>query len=526
MSLMLKRHYMLLNLLVLTPGLLTLGMGDQRIIAYTAPGNLSVVETSADYINSVALFDESVVHFIQILISDEDYQQMISTYQQTGVREYFHADVIIDGVRVKDVGLRLKGNASLRAALGGMEGFGTAGRSQFNPENMPGFGQDGAIPKFDPENMPGFGRDGAMPQLDLENMPGFNQQGAAPDGRARPEDEMPETPAGGIFERGGGGLGQNTQIPLLIKFDEFVSGQTYQGYSRLAIRSSGISYDPSMLQEPVTNYVFRLAGLPATQTAYAGVQLNEEAEQLFTISEVIDETYLEGYFPNPDGVLYKAELNATMSYQGEDPSAYASSFTQETRKNEADFAHLIAFLRFLSKSDEAAFASQLPDYLDVESFAAYLAINNLLVNSDSMAGMDNNFYFYYDDISGCMTVLMWDGNESLGKLGGGANYDLYFQVGSGLGGRMGRGSNQLITRFLANPTFKALYEAKLEQVYQEAFLSGAIEGQIQAYTSIIRQANQERTLVDQNSYELAVTEVVDFITQRSAYLSSTPLLGE
>ena len=174
------------------------------------------------------------------------------------------------------MGLRLKGNASLRAALGGMEGFGTAGRSQFNPENMPGFGQDGA----------------------------------------RPEYEMPETPAGGIFERGGGGLGQNTQIPLLIKFDEFVSGQTYQGYSRLAIRSSGISYDASMLQEPVTNYVFRLAGLPATQTAYAGVQLNEEAEQFFTISGVIDETYLEGYFPNPDGVLYKAELNATMSYQG------------------------------------------------------------------------------------------------------------------------------------------------------------------------------------------------------------------
>ena len=486
MSLMLKRHYMLLILLVLIPGLLTLGMGDQRIIAYTVPGNLSVVEASADYTNSVALFDESVVHSIQILISDEDYQQMISTYQQTGVKDYFQADVIIDGVRVDDVGLRLKGNASLRAALGGMEGFGTAGRSQFNPENMPGFGQDGA----------------------------------------RPEYEMPETPAGGIFERGGGGLGQNTQIPLLIKFDEIVSGQTYQGYSRLAIRSSGISYDASMLQEPITNYVFRLAGLPAARTAYTGLQLNGKPEQLFIISEVIDETYLEGYFPNPDGVLYKAELNATMSYQGEDPSAYASSFTQETRKNEADFAPLIAFLRFLSESDEAAFASQLPDYLDVESLAAYLAVNNLLVNSDSMAGMDNNFYFYYDDISGRMTVLMWDGNESLGKLGGGANYDLYFQGGSGLGGRMGRDSNQLITRFLANPTFKALYEAKLEQVYQQAFLSGAIERQIQAYTSIIRQANQERTLVDQNSYELAVAEVLDFITQRSAYLSSTPLLGE
>jgi spore coat protein CotH len=35
-----------------------------------------------------------------------------------------------------------------------------------------------------------------------------------------------------------------------------------------------------------------------------------------------------------------------------------------------------------------------------------------------------------------------------------------------MGGRMVSGSNLLITRFLANPTFMALYEAKLEQVYK------------------------------------------------------------
>jgi spore coat protein CotH len=323
-------------------------------------------------------------------------------------------------------------------------------------------------------------------------------------------------------------MGQNTQVPVLIKFDEFVSGQTYQGYSRLAIRSAGVSYDASMLQEPLTNYVFRLAGLPATQTAYAGVQINDEAEQLFTISEAIDETYLEGYFENSDGVLYKAELNATMTYQGEDPSAYASSFKQETRQNDADLAPLIAFLRFLSESDQDTFANELPDYLDVDSFAAYLASNNLLVNTDSMAGMGNNFYFYYDHLSRRMTVLMWDGNESLGKLGGSASYDLYFQGQSGMGrgGRMGGGTNQLITRFLADESFKALYEQQLEQIYAQAFQSGAIVEQIDTYAALISQANQTRELVDADVYEAAMASVLDFIAQRSAYLSSTSLLGD
>ena len=541
MSLTFKRHYKLLLLLVLLLVLLVLGLGSQRIIAYTVPGDLSVLAAASNYDNQVALFDESSVHAIQIIISDDEYQQMITTYQQTGEKEYFHADVIIDGVRVDNVGLRLKGNASLRTVLGGTGGGGMAGKlpfnnimpgegqegdlPQFDPENLPRFNQDGGQFQFDPGNQPGFGQDGALPQFDPGELPDFGQRGAAPGGRVRPEGALPNMPGGEGMARAGGGMGQNFQIPLLIKFDEFVSGQTYQGYTRLAIRSAGVSYDAAMLQEPVTNFVFRLSGLPAAQTAYAGVRINADAQQLFVISEVIDETYLENYFTNPDGVLYKAELNATMSYRGEDPSAYAGSFTQETRQQDADFAPLISFLRFISEADEATFASQLPDYLDVDTFATYLAINNLLVNTDSMAGMGNNFYFYYDEASDRMTVLYWDGNESLSRLGGGATYDLYFQGGSGLGGRMGGGSNQLINRFLGNSTYKALYEAKLQQVYQQAFFGGAIEEQIDAYASVILHANQERELVDQASYELAVSEVLDFISQRGAYLSSTTLLG-
>lgn len=525
MSLTFKRHYKLLLLLVLLPVLLVLGLGNQRIIAYTVRGDLSVLAAASNFENQVNLFDGSTVHTIQIIISEDDYQQMITTYQQTGGKDYFHASVIIDGVRVENVGLRLKGNASLRSALGGMGGGGMPGRLPFG-DNMPSLGQEGDLPQFDPENLPRFNQDGTLPQFDPDELPNFGQRGAAPGGRVQPEGALPNIPGGEQMPRAVGRMGQNSQIPFLIKFDEFVSGQTYQGYTRLAIRSSGISYNAAMLQEPVTNSVFRLAGLPAAQTAYAGVQINGDAEQLFIISEVLDETYLESYFVNPDGVLYKAELNATMSYQGEDPSAYANSFTQETRRQDADFAPLISFLRFISESDDATFANQLPDFLDVDSFATYLAINNLLVNTDSMAGMGNNFYFYYDDISERMTVLYWDGNESLSQLGGGVNYDLYFQGGSGPGGRLSGGSNQLIYRFLGNPTYKALYETKLQQVYQQVFVSGAIEAQIDAYINVVSQANQVRDLVDQASYDQAVADVLDFISQREAYLASTTLLGE
>jgi spore coat protein CotH len=152
-----------------------------------------------------------------------------------------------------------------------------------------------------------------------------------------------------------------------------------------------------------------------------------------------------------------------------------------------------------------------------------------------MAGMGNNYYLYYDDLTGRFTVLYWDGNESLGKLnfGGGdsaASFDIYYEnqqgVGMNLGGggRMG-GANQVVTRFLADESFKTLYETKLQFIYQQAFLSGAIDQQIAAYAGLVTSANQDGSLVDPGAYAQAVASVRDFIARRDAYLASTPLLA-
>jgi 16S rRNA G527 N7-methylase RsmG len=71
-----------------------------------------------------------------------------------------------------------------------------------------------------------------------------------------------------------------------------------------------------------------------------------------------------------------------------------------------------------------------------------------------------------------------------------------------------------------------LYETKLQQVYQQALVSGAVTQQVEQYTTLIRQANQERDLVVLEDYELAVANVLDYIDRRSTYLATKPLLGE
>ncbi|HEX2981635.1 MAG TPA: CotH kinase family protein, partial [Anaerolineaceae bacterium] len=474
MRLRLKRYYPLLVLLCVVTVVFTVGLGDRRIIAYTVEGQEEQEPVGVAYINSVSLFDQSVVHSIQITMDPDDYDQMITTYQQTGEKEYFHASVVIDGVSLADVGVRLKGNASLRTAVGGKGGFGgfnfggnPPGQNDGNNAGvMPQRGQRPDFPNGQRPNLPG----GQAPQNQADPpanpnspTPQVGDQPAAPNGQAPGAGDLPALPNGalpgmGNLPQGGDAFGppvngaaseEDAKIPLLIKFDEYVEDQNYQGYTKLAIRTYGTSYDAAMLQEPVTNAILDLAGLPATQTAYAGVSLNGAAEELFSLSEVIDEAYLAEHFANPDGVLYKSEVGANLSYEGDDPSAYAASFSQETRENDADLAPLIDFIKFVDQSDDATFESELPQRFDVEAFATYLAVNDLLVNTDSIIGMNNNYYLYYDETAQRFTLLMWDANESLGKLGGNGqadNYDLYFadaqnDMGGGFpdGGRQGGG---------------------------------------------------------------------------------------
>lgn len=517
MSINFRRHYRILIVLVILVSVLTLVLGNLRVIAYTTrPEPTSTTKDMFDYTNDVDLFDDTVVHSIQIIMSEEDYDSMVTTYQQAGEKEYFKADVIIDGVRVNEVGIRLKGNASLRTALGGGGGPGGFGRPD-NGQLPEGFapGERPQPPEgFDPGNMPqppeGF-NPGEMPQA------GENFQ--------RPEAGMGPDMNGGMVQQSSG----EVKIPFMVKFDEY-EDQSYQGHTAISIRTYGVSYDEALLHEPVTNTAARLAGIPATQTSYTGFKINGNEETFYVVSELINEEYLEKYFENADGILYKAEVGSTLSYEGEDPSSYADSFTQQTRVNDADLAPLIAFMRFLDQSDDATFESELPKWLDVDSFATYLALNNLLVNTDSMIGMNNNYYLYYDEVDEQFTLLMWDANESLSKLGGNTTFDLYFEnTGMGRGmapGGMGGGENTLITRFMANATFKALYEEKLQEVYKVAFVSGAMTETVERYSTLIHSVNDERDLVDIEAYDQAVEKVLTFITERMEYLETTELLDQ
>jgi hypothetical protein len=64
----------------------------------------------------------------------------------------------------------------------------------------------------------------------------------------------------------------------------------------------------------------------------------------------------------------------------------------------------------------------------------------------------------------------------------------------------------------------------VQEVYQEAFVSGAIAAKVDQYASLIRAANPHRPLIDLQAYDLAVDSLLDFVEQRRRYLAGTSLL--
>jgi spore coat protein CotH len=275
-------------------------------------------------------------------------------------------------------------------------------------------------------------------------------------------------------------------MPWLISFDEFIDGQRYEGFEQLALRpASGAG-----LAEALALSLVGAAGEPTQRSMYTSLSVNGSASALRLVVEIPDSEYADDNFAS-DGVLYKALSTGRFTYLGDDPLSYANAFKQITNKKQQDLKPLIELMKWVSQASDAEFAADLGKHVDIESFAAYVAIQDLLGNFDDMAGPGSNYYLWYDLETAKFTVLSWDLNLAFGGLGrGGGGVNVapggagnvpppgFVVVGPGGGGGVGggiggRGGNALKSKFVAAPAFAAVRERARAEARQGIYGSGA-----------------------------------------------------
>lgn len=320
--------------------------------AITEPADNAAADAADAAGNSVnnaaaagSLFDADELHTVAIDIPADSLADLLQTYADSGEKVWARATVTIDGTSYGDVGIKLKGNSSLR---------------------------------------------------------GVNASSSA------------ET------------------LPWRIRLDKYVDGQNVDGYTDVTIRGNSSS---TSMNEAVALDLLGEAGLATEKAIETSFTVNGSAATLRLAVQNLDETWVEQNFPGAgaDSVLYKSDADGDWSWRGEDGD-YTTSFDVEAGPD--DYAPLIELLDLVNNGSDAEKLARLPELVDLDSFATYLAFQDLVGNFDDIDGPGNNSYLFWDSATGMFTVVAWDHNLAFGASPGGRGVDAGMPPNGG-GGRGG-----------------------------------------------------------------------------------------
>lgn len=390
-------------------------LGGVQVVPYISSGEIQTSASSTATIDvgagNVDIFDTSVSHEVSLQVSQESLDEMLADYQEDGSKTWVKATITIDGVTIENVGIRLKGNSTL-SALGGNSGGGGGPQA---PEGMTELSEE-EIAQFEEQ---------------------FAAQQETTDDSATEEAAETRGPGGGGMG-GGAGMGGMTSVdaddvstwPLLISFDKYEDGRVYQGMTQLALRPG-----TTVVNEAMALALTAETGQVSQQSSFTTFLLNDEPSTTRLLLEHPDENYADEL---GNGVLFKADSNSSFTYQGDDQTEYDGQFKQINGDGNGDIQPIINLLKWLDTASDEEFAEHLADYVDVESFARYVATQNLLVNSDDMAGPGSNYYLWYDYDTGLISVVSWDLNLAMsGSTDAGPDDEISMGGGGGGGMRPG-----------------------------------------------------------------------------------------
>jgi spore coat protein CotH len=265
------------------------------------------------------------------------------------------------------------------------------------------------------------------------------------------------------------------RYPFKVDLNAYVAGQKLRGNNKFVL-NNGMK-DPTLLREHMAYGLMREFGLPAPRTGFADLWVNTEHLGVYTLVEVVDDDFLQDHFEDPEGDLYKPEMDAgDLSYKGDDAATY-TMLGLETNLETSDGSDYIALCKGIAEGS-------LGSVLDVDNALRYLAINTLLVNLDSYLGTGHNFYLYED--SGIFSVIPWDTNEAFGNFSCGCTTDgiLDFRIDEPTCGSLEK--KALAKAIIADPALKASYHALLSDLVGGLFAEDAMSARIDHAADLIR----------------------------------------
>lgn len=199
------------------------------------------------------------------------------------------------------------------------------------------------------------------------------------------------------------GADTSLKKPLKIEFNEFVSGQRYDGLKDLNLANA--FQDPTMMHDHVSYKVLRDYNLPAPRTSYANVYINDVLWSIYVLVEQVGPKFLDEHFGDNNGNLYKT-ISTDLNYLGPTATPYKDEFEKKNNESLDDWSDLIHLVNVINTKH----IDSVNKILNVDQFLKTLAVDVSLNNWDSYFEHGRNFYLYNDTITHRFLWIPWDYN--------------------------------------------------------------------------------------------------------------------
>lgn len=104
----------------------------------------------------------------------------------------------------------------------------------------------------------------------------------------------------------------------------------------------------------------------------------------------------------------KPERQVGIVYLGDDWKKYQDRYYHKRDATHKEIEHIIAFAKLISKADDDAFKKDVGNYLDIDNFLRFIAVNTMLPNTDSFLTTGHNYYIYLNPRTNKLAFMPWD----------------------------------------------------------------------------------------------------------------------
>lgn len=270
--------------------------------------------------------------------------------------------------------------------------------------------------------------------------------------------------------------------PFKIDFNEFVTKQTYDGLKKINLHQGNM--DPSYMRESIAYGLFRKMGVKTVRTSYASVYYNDIYEGIYTIVEQIDDTFINDLFASDIGLLYKTGLSGLDIKFDNENTLKIEDFTAAVDAIPNDSLHIY-----------------LEDWLDVEAFMRFVAMQVFVNESDGPLVLNVNYYLYYDVKSMQYSYIPWDYNSAFYSINA-------FSV-------LPTTSNFLFNKLISNDILRDRYLRTYCTMLQTSLLETPIVEMIEEYESLLEDAVINDPYIGViGDFETSVADLKEYISDR------------